>query len=35
VLEPEVSGVRAATLSFLGADCDGLTSRVLAKLGFA
>jgi RNA polymerase sigma-70 factor (ECF subfamily) len=34
VLEPEIGDVRAATLAFLGADCDALTDRVLDRLGF-
>ena len=34
-LEPEMAAVRAATAVFMGAACDALTERVLAKLGFA
>lgn len=32
-LEPQVSGVRAATLPFAGLDCQALTARVLQRLG--
>ncbi len=31
----ELAGVRAATLPFAGADCQAMTERVLAKLGYA
>jgi len=34
-LEPQMAGVRAATLPFAGADCQAMTERVLEKLGFA
>ena len=34
-LEPDMAGVRAATLPFAGLDCQALTARVLEKLGFA
>lgn len=34
-LEPDMAGVRAATLPFAGRDCQALTARVLEKLGFA
>jgi len=33
-LQPEIAGVRAATLPFAGLDCQALTDRVMAKLGF-
>jgi RNA polymerase sigma-70 factor (ECF subfamily) len=32
-LEPELTGVTAALLPFAGLDCEGLTARVLARLG--
>jgi RNA polymerase sigma-70 factor (ECF subfamily) len=34
-LEPHVTGVRVATLPFAGLDCQALTERVMARLGFA
>ena len=34
-LAPEMAGVRAATLPFAGLDCQAMTDRVLAKLGYA
>jgi RNA polymerase sigma-70 factor, ECF subfamily len=34
-LEPEMAGVRAATLPFAGLDCQALTARVMQRLGFA
>ncbi len=34
-LEPEMAGVRAATLPFAGLDCQALTQRVMQRLGFA
>lgn len=34
-LAPELAGVRAATLPFAGLDCQALTDRVMAKLGYA
>jgi RNA polymerase sigma-70 factor (ECF subfamily) len=34
-LAPQLADLRAATLPFLGADCQALTDRVMAKLGFA
>jgi RNA polymerase sigma-70 factor (ECF subfamily) len=33
-LTPELDGLRAATLPFAGADCQAMTERVMAKLGF-
>jgi RNA polymerase sigma-70 factor (ECF subfamily) len=33
-LAPELAGVRAATLPFAGADCQAMTERVMARLGF-
>ena len=35
VLDAHKPIVRAATLPFAGADCQALTDRVMAKLGFA
>lgn len=32
-LEPQLAGVRAATLHFAGADCQALTTKVMARLG--
>ena len=34
-LAPEMAGVRASTLPFAGLDCQSLTDRVMAKLGYA
>lgn len=34
-LAPQLEGVRAATLPFAGLDCQAMTDRVMAKLGFA
>ena len=34
-LAPEMAGVRAATLPFAGLDCQAMTDRVMAKLGYA
>ncbi|HEY1426898.1 MAG TPA: RNA polymerase sigma factor [Caulobacteraceae bacterium] len=34
-LAPELAGLRAATLPFAGLDCQRLTDRVMAKLGYA
>jgi RNA polymerase sigma-70 factor, ECF subfamily len=34
-LAPEMASVRAATLPFAGLDCQAMTDRVLAKLGYA
>ena len=33
-LEPHVTGVRVATLPFAGLDCQALTAKVMARLGF-
>ena len=34
-LAPEMAGVRAATLPFAGLDCQAMTERVMARLGYA
>ncbi len=33
-LQPELDAVKAQTLTFLGADCQRMTARVLDRLGF-